>query len=140
MLNKYSCMLDVAAELLEEDVESIAKEIGICGDEIIWPDLPDPFRRRGFHIHDLRLLFLTRGYALVDFDPTPVLKTQGSDKLFEISFDIQNILLTYNGLLIIKKHQAQHAIVHYKRTRNRIPHIIMFYAMIPITNQNRNLL
>ena len=130
MLNKYSCILDAAAEFLDEDVEYLSQEVGFRGDEIVWKNLSDPFCRRGFHIQEIAELLLKRGYALVTFDANPDLKTRGSNVREKVQFNVQHYLDHYDGIVIVHGSVARHAVSH--KAKQQYQEILTFYAAIPI--------
>ncbi len=55
--------------VLDERVEHLCKVIGHDGSEILWPDQPEPFRRRAHHIEEIQYAALTFGISLAPFVP-----------------------------------------------------------------------
>lgn len=74
--NGWSCGITSLSMLLGESVESLAKRIGHDGSGIILPDLPDPYRRRTFHMNEFVDVCHDRGYTLVEI---PAISHQAQD-------------------------------------------------------------
>lgn len=72
--NPYSCLATSFAMVLRMPVQDIFKAIGHDGTEIVWPDLPEPFNRRGFHIQELTFFCLGLGFTVTQFDAVPCSK------------------------------------------------------------------
>ena len=58
--------------VLDMPLADIFDEIGHDGSQIIWPDLPEPMCRRGFHPQELIDVCLARGYAATRIELSPV--------------------------------------------------------------------
>jgi hypothetical protein len=50
--NRWSCLPTAFAMAAGLSFETLIERIGHDGSEIIWPDLPEPQRRRAFHIQE----------------------------------------------------------------------------------------
>lgn len=50
-------------------VEKLLEQLGHDGSEVLWPDLRDPFRRRGHHIEEIQYVAWRMGAFFVPFVP-----------------------------------------------------------------------
>lgn len=57
---------------LDETCETLIKEIGHDGSQLMWPHLPEPFCRQSFHIQELILCCLTRNKTVTPIDVYPI--------------------------------------------------------------------
>jgi hypothetical protein len=58
--------------VLGVSVEALIVMVGHDGSEIIWPKLPEPSRRKGFHLQELIDIAFDLGWASTPFDARPV--------------------------------------------------------------------
>lgn len=65
--NRWSCLLSSFAMCLDRDEKVIESIIGHDGSEIIWPQLPEPLRRRSFHIMELIRVAYIYDYGVIPF-------------------------------------------------------------------------
>lgn len=70
--NGHSCILASAAMILEVNQQVLIDEIGHDGSEILWPDLKEPFCRRGFHMQEIIDCAWRRGYVILEISAKPV--------------------------------------------------------------------
>ena len=72
---RWMCLPASFAMVLDLPLADIFDEIGHDGSQIVWPDLPEPMCRRGFHPQELIHLCLNHGYAAtrVELYSRPVL-------------------------------------------------------------------
>jgi len=63
------------AMALEIPVGELLEELGHDGSELVFPNLPEPACRRGFHIQELVHVALRRGFALTPVELFPVLES-----------------------------------------------------------------
>jgi hypothetical protein len=61
--NGWSCILASVAMVLDWSTKELIEEIGHDGSEVIFPDLPEPAKRRGFHIQEFVPLILKSGFS-----------------------------------------------------------------------------
>ena len=52
MRNRWSCLPTAFARALGISLDEMIERIGHDGSRIVWPDLPEPGCRRGFHIQE----------------------------------------------------------------------------------------
>jgi hypothetical protein len=65
---QWQCMLTAYAMCLDVEADVLISEIGHDGSEIIWPQLREPLSRRGFHVQEMNLSCLRRGFAPIWWD------------------------------------------------------------------------
>ena len=78
---RWMCLPASFAMALDLPPSAIFSEIGHDGSQIIWPDLPEPTCRRGFHPQELIHLCLNHGHAATRVELCPILRSSpdGSD-------------------------------------------------------------
>jgi len=69
--NAWSCLPTAFAIALEVPLAEVLEGIGHDGSEVAWPDLPEPLRRRAFHIQELVLFAFRRSAWVIPFDALP---------------------------------------------------------------------
>lgn len=118
------------ADLLLEDVEDLAKELGHTGDEIQWTHLEDPYRRRGFHPQEIIDLFYKRGYHLMIIEMYPKLIPAKNELPVTAIKDnlnrMRKYLKNHNGILI----RDRHAEVYYAGEPEDLHLVTMFLAVV----------
>lgn len=70
--NRWSCLPTSFAMVLDVAVEALIIQLGHDGSQILWPDLPEPYRRRGFHIQEMIDFSWHLGYTVTQFEALPV--------------------------------------------------------------------
>jgi hypothetical protein len=68
--NGWSCMATSFAMVLDTTVEEIFKYTGHDGSAVAFPSLNDPHCRRGHTLYEMVHFALTKGKAIVPFQPT----------------------------------------------------------------------
>lgn len=93
------------------------KEIGHDGSEIIYPDQPEPRRRRSFHVQECLQVLDRRGYAATPFHALSDLILDDTHKL-ELSFasDFENHLAEGCGVITGQGQYNRHAVAYANRT------------------------
>ena len=71
----WMCMPLAFAMALEIPVAELLEELGHDGGELVFPNLPEPACRRGFHVQELVHVALRRGFALTPVELFPVLES-----------------------------------------------------------------
>lgn len=90
--------------VLDCSIEYLIEKLGHDGSEILWPSLPEPFRRRGHHIEELQYVAFDMGKSFVPFVPAFEYNPGADEKLmfakylFNVAFD--PILARYDGILV----------------------------------------
>jgi hypothetical protein len=86
-------------------VEEIFKIIGHDGSEILWPELPEPIKRKSFHIEELQYVALKFNTVLADFWPGIGYIPNGTSvepQVIDLFPQLQEVLKVYNGILLGK--------------------------------------
>jgi len=76
-MSGHDCLLYSAAMILDESPDTLEKEIGHDGKEVWWPEVADPFCRRGIHIQEILDLCIKRGYVLYPVELMPASAARG---------------------------------------------------------------
>jgi hypothetical protein len=61
---RWQCLVTSFAMALDLPVADVIREVGHDGGQIIWPTLPEPMCRRGFHPQELIDVCRSHGYAV----------------------------------------------------------------------------
>lgn len=69
--NSWSCSITALANLLDVPVAEIIRQIGHDGSEVLWPYMPEPQCRRGFHPRELLEVALYYNTHFVAFEADP---------------------------------------------------------------------
>lgn len=87
------------------------KEIGHDGSAIIHPDLPEPRKRRAFHIQECLQVLDARGYAATPFDAISALVTDDTHQI-ELNWatDFENHLRSGDGVIMGVGVSNRHAV------------------------------
>ena len=64
-------MLAAMAMVLDKSTEELISRIGHDGSEIVFPDLPEPAKRRGFHIQEFISMILESKFAMTEIAVLP---------------------------------------------------------------------
>ncbi len=86
-LNDWSCVLAAVAMVFNADQRKLIKEIGHDGSEIVLPTLPEPARRRGFHLQELIDCVVRRKYSVTPIEVLPYSTPDGKAD-FPINFQV----------------------------------------------------
>jgi hypothetical protein len=71
--NRWSCLLTSFAMAFDIPVRELCNLVGHDGSQVLWPGLPEPTRRRGFHPHEFTLVALRRGWAVTPLELVPAM-------------------------------------------------------------------
>lgn len=82
--NGWSCVPTAFAMCLEHKVEHLLTWLDHDGSEIIWPYLPEPYCRRGFHIQEMILIAHVLGFTCTPFEALPLSCPVGAKKPYEV--------------------------------------------------------
>jgi hypothetical protein len=103
--NWWSCLPTAFAIALELPVRELIAEIGHDGSELIFPNQPEPYSRRAYHIQELIYPCLKRGYALMIVEAVPILTTEREPDYHPIMFSegnnhrLMNIMAQFIGVV-----------------------------------------
>ena len=67
----WLCLPTAFAMVLDRSLDDLFLRLGHDGGEIIWPTLPEPLCRRGFHVQELINVCLSLGYAATRIELMP---------------------------------------------------------------------
>ena len=112
MIAAWSCLAESAAMALNMPYADLIKEIGHDGSEIIFPELPEPGKRRGFHMQEIIDVAIKKGYAVTPIEPLPCSTPDGL-KVYTVHFEIkrfQNHLENTRGIITGMKRKWRHAV------------------------------
>ncbi len=87
--NGWSCLLASAAMALDTTTQDLVEMIGHDGSVIIFPDLPEPRRRRGFHYQEIVDCAIKLGYSVTPVESLPYATPDGKLE-FPVDFKISN--------------------------------------------------
>lgn len=72
--NQWSCLATSFAMVLGITTERFYELAGHDGGEKIWPDIPDPFCRRGFHINEAVAIANDLGFTATPLELFPMIR------------------------------------------------------------------
>ncbi len=107
-----NCLAIASAMALGISYNQLIKEIGHDGQAIIFPDLPDPGCRQGFHIQEIIDVAIDLGVAVTPIEALPF-STPDGQKTFGVNFKIkrfQNHLKNARGVITGMKKKWRHAV------------------------------
>lgn len=97
--NDWSCMATSWAMALGIGLDVVVAEVGHDGSEIVWPDLPSPHCRRGFHPQEFYPLARTLGFAVETVESKPMLQNIRGDILTLPGVDWEHCLSNCHGII-----------------------------------------
>ena len=102
---------------IEISVDLMLKEIGHDGSEIIYPDQPEPRRRRAFHTQECIQVLDRRGYAATPFDAIGSLVLDDEHQI-DVNFttDFENHLRSSHGVILGQGVNNRHAVAWVDQT------------------------
>lgn len=71
--NRWSCLLTSFAMAFDMPTAALQPLVGHDGGSVLWPDLPEPQCRRGFHPHEFTRLALEMGLSVTPLELIPSL-------------------------------------------------------------------
>lgn len=85
-------------------IESLIRNIGHDGSEILWPEQKEPLNRRGFHIEEIQYALFKERWLLAPFTSSfgynPGGNTAIHIEVYDFSEKLKEVLNEYNGLLL----------------------------------------
>ncbi len=112
--NNLDCILAAAAMVMGINLVELKKSIGHDGSEIIFPNAPEPYCFRGFHIQEIidqafqnnwSVMYIQKHFGLEPFI--------GNDPVFTIDVNdkrINNYLTNFPGIIAGVKGNRNHAV------------------------------
>ncbi len=85
--NRWSCSITAAAMALNIPVAQLIERLGHDGSEIVFPKLPEPMCRRGFHSQELIHLAWNLGCAVTPIELHPRITTEFGSNSVHVMFD-----------------------------------------------------
>jgi len=117
--NAWSCSITALAMTLDIPVSEVITEIGHDGSEIIFPNMDEPMRRRGFHSQELVEIAWHHGYAMTPIEFFPRLRANNGSETVHIwgeSFSTVRFFGAIEGSLGILEgngRKCQHAVHNF---------------------------
>ena len=87
--NAWSCVLASAAMVLDTDVKTLIEMIGHDGSEVVLPTLPEPAKRRGFHMQEIIDCAIKLSHTITPIEVLPYSTPDGKAE-FPVNFQISN--------------------------------------------------
>lgn len=91
--NKWSCLPTALANALRDDVRIYWDYLGHDGSEIVWPELPEPQCRRGFHIQEMVDLAYKLGRLLVPIEMESLVQKDVTQAWMDLGNEIQSLVV-----------------------------------------------
>lgn len=112
--NGWSCLLASMAMVLDKSIEELIEAVGHNGSNIVFWNLPEPGKRRGFHIQEFIPMILKSGFAMT---PIEVLPYSTPDGVHEFPIDLPNyeerlwnLMNGHRGILTGLRTRWRHAV------------------------------
>lgn len=116
--NRWSCLGVSFAMALGIPYAKVTELVGHDGSEIIWPELPEPLRRRGFHIQEMIRVAWMRDYLVTPILAHFVVTPDTVHKLQVTQLDFaQKLLQNHSGVLTGQGIKNNHAIAWDHKTQ-----------------------
>ncbi len=107
-----NCLAVASAMALGLEYKELIKRIGHDGREIIFPELPEPGKRRAHHLQEIIDVAIDMGIAVTPIEALPY-STPDGIKVFGINFKIKrfrNHLIGCRGIITGMKKTWRHAV------------------------------
>ncbi len=85
--NRWSCSVTAFAMALRVPVQQLIEELGHDGGEIIFPDLPEPMCRRGFHSQELILAAWRHDFACTPLELFPQIQSNCGQHTYRVGME-----------------------------------------------------
>lgn len=118
--NRWSCILSAFSMALDiADQQHLIDFVGHDGSEIIFPGLPEPMCRRGFHHQELIAVAVALDYSVTPFELVPALQstpyTGATPQVFQINMPGRDLMFsmivnTKRGVLTGVGRNCHHAV------------------------------
>lgn len=105
--NRWSCLPTSFAMACNVPLEKILEIIGHDGSQIIWPELPEPKRRRTFHVQECIWAAWKLGFCVTTFEAAPQLAVS--------EYDVIELLTTYDYADLLSRKGVMTGIVNGNR-------------------------
>ncbi len=114
--NRWSCMPTAFAMVLGVKVEQFIKWIGHDGSEIMWPGMPEPYCRRGFHPQEFQKPCNKLDYVVIEIEASPKLQDPQNPTNFHQVFTSEQ---EKTRLDLAMRHQEGVVTGYYAASRKR---------------------
>ncbi len=112
--NNLDCILAAAAMVMGQNLVDLKIQIGHDGKEIIFPNAPEPYCFRGFHIQEIIDQAFQLGWSVMDIQVHPGLEPFiGNDPVFPLPYPpqrINNYLTNLPGIIAGVRGCKNHAV------------------------------
>lgn len=123
--NRWSCLPAAFAMAMEMDLGRFVAEVGHDGSKVLFPHLPEPACRRGFHIQECIHVALNHGFSATPYEIVPVIAA--ADRLQEIPVLVDNsvehrmsvfnkLVATRTGVITGRGRNTNHAVAFHQGT------------------------
>ncbi len=108
--NKWSCLPCSFAMAIGISLNEMIARIGHDGSDVIWPHLPEPLKRRAFHIQECVVASLHLQFSVTELQFNPCLTPDGTSFSDVTTCDIHKFMTVSKGVLLGKGRQHGHAV------------------------------
>lgn len=96
--NSWSCLPSAFAIVLDRKVQDVVEAVGHDGSNIVFQDLPDPQRRRSFHIQEVLIACLKLGHVFLPIYQQLTITPNGLQKFSWICQEYDEFVSTHIGV------------------------------------------
>lgn len=109
--NRWSCLPASFAMACNVSIKEFLDAVGHDGSEIKWPDLPEPKKRRGFHIEECTRAAYSLGYHFLMFQTNPMAMAT-NDKYYTVNHSdfVNHLMENHTGVLLGDGVKTKHAV------------------------------
>ena len=109
--NGWSCLPTAFAMAINLPVQELITKLGHDGSEIVWPDLVEPMRRRGFHTQEIIQLLLNT-CAVTRIEKCPKLAPTLEAVPVSILSEFDRLIHKTRGVLTGRTDRCGHAVAY----------------------------
>ena len=115
-MNNYCCLAKSFAQAYGVELDYIFKLTGYKGDEILWPDLPEPGNHRGHHVQEMIDIGLRLGYTVTEIQARPALGSYDRVHILDVGAKrFEYYLTNYNGVVIGTNQRGNRHAIYWNR-------------------------
>lgn len=96
--NLWSCLPAAFATATGIPFDTLIENIGHDGSDVVFPDLPEPLCRRGFHCQELSRVLLRFGFCVASFESCPI-GYLDEEHSYDVTEDLLPIMVDSIGVL-----------------------------------------
>lgn len=89
--------------LFDCSVETIFRAVGHDGSKVLWPELPEPQRRKAIHIEEIKYVAFSFGRVLADFVPGLLYSPSGDPSTadhIDLLPQLKGVMCNFDGILL----------------------------------------